>query len=77
MASVGVIIFSYPICPRIEEILVKETNQSVQKATYLSLISGLGQFYNKQYFKGSIFLAGFVLFLLKCSSLALKHSQTL
>ncbi|WWM77865.1 ABC transporter permease subunit [Brochothrix thermosphacta DSM 20171 = FSL F6-1036] len=62
MASVGVIIFSYPICPRIEEILVKETNQSVQKATYLSLISGLGQFYNKQYFKGSIFLAGFVLF---------------
>lgn len=42
---------------------MKTTQQSVTKATLLSLISGLGQFYNKQYFKGSIFLSVFIIFL--------------
>ncbi|SFH53629.1 sugar ABC transporter permease [Pisciglobus halotolerans] len=40
----------------------KEQQAHMQKATWLSLIPGLGQFYNKQIFKGVIFLIIFALF---------------
>ncbi|WP_099222440.1 sugar ABC transporter permease [Listeria costaricensis] len=39
--------------------------QNVRKATLLSLIPGFGQFYNKQNFKGIIFLAVFILFIIE------------
>ncbi|WP_239255813.1 sugar ABC transporter permease [Listeria ilorinensis] len=39
--------------------------QDVRKATLLSLIPGFGQFYNKQNFKGIIFLAVFILFIIE------------
>ncbi|MGX6992415.1 sugar ABC transporter permease [Vagococcus penaei] len=40
-----------------------DDKRDVKKATLLSLIPGLGQFYNKQMFKGIIFFVMFVLFL--------------
>ncbi|EUJ32031.1 maltose/maltodextrin ABC transporter permease [Listeria floridensis FSL S10-1187] len=40
-------------------------NRSVKKATLLSIIPGLGQFYNKQMFKGILFLIIFLLFIVE------------
>ncbi|MBP2098243.1 sugar ABC transporter permease [Enterococcus rivorum] len=39
--------------------------KNVNKATFLSLIPGLGQFYNEQKFKGFIFLGVFILFVIE------------
>lgn len=39
--------------------------KNVNKATFLSLIPGLGQFYNEQKFKGFIFLGVFILFIIE------------
>lgn len=39
-----------------------EDQKRIQKAGVFSIIPGLGQFYNKQYFKGALFLALFLLF---------------
>ena len=39
--------------------------KDVKKATLLSLIPGLGQFYNEQKFKGIIFLGVFIAFVIE------------
>lgn len=40
----------------------KRENQNVKKAMLLSIIPGLGQFYNGQKFKGFIFLGLAIIF---------------
>ncbi|WP_035618957.1 sugar ABC transporter permease [Lacticigenium naphthae] len=42
-----------------------EQQQDIKKATWLSAIPGLGQFYNKQNFKGLLFLGIFILFIIE------------
>ncbi|WP_314059719.1 sugar ABC transporter permease [uncultured Vagococcus sp.] len=44
------------------------TKKNVKKATLLSLIPGLGQFYNEQKFKGFIFLGVFLLFIIEMAA---------
>lgn len=39
--------------------------KNVRQATLLSIIPGLGQFYNKQNFKGIVFFALFALFIIE------------
>jgi arabinogalactan oligomer/maltooligosaccharide transport system permease protein len=43
----------------------EEDKKRIKKATWLSVIPGLGQFYNKQTFKGIIFLGVFLLFIVE------------
>ncbi|WP_010094259.1 carbohydrate ABC transporter permease [Ornithinibacillus scapharcae] len=47
------------------EYVEKDDKQRVKKATLLSIIPGLGQIYNKQIFKGIIFLLIFALFIIE------------
>lgn len=42
-----------------------EADKHIKKASVFSIIPGLGQFYNKQYFKGILFLAIFILFVIE------------
>ena len=44
---------------------IKRKEKDVKKATLLSIIPGLGQFYNEQKFKGIIFLGIFIAFLVE------------
>ncbi|MEG2708219.1 MAG: sugar ABC transporter permease, partial [Vagococcus sp.] len=44
---------------------IKQKEKDVKKATLLSIIPGLGQFYNEQKFKGIIFLGIFIAFLVE------------
>lgn len=42
-----------------------EDEKHIKSASVFSIIPGLGQFYNKQYFKGILFLAIFMLFIIE------------
>ncbi|SQC67497.1 Maltose transport system permease protein malF [Listeria fleischmannii subsp. fleischmannii] len=46
--------------------------KNVRKATLLSIIPGLGQFYNKQNFKGIIFLLIFILFMIELGMFGIR-----
>lgn len=46
--------------------------KNVRQATLLSIIPGLGQFYNKQNFKGIVFFALFALFIIEFFAVGLN-----
>ena len=55
----------------------EEANHSVKKAMWLSLIPGLGQFYNQQKLKGLILFVGFLLEIIEIVTFGIPAIQGL
>lgn len=55
----------------------QEDKKNIRNATWLSIIPGFGQFYNKQAFKGVIFLAILVLFIIEMAVFGTEAFQGL